>query len=87
MTDSSALDAFEQLARELARGDEILTDRLLVVVAAAGRTMADLERRLAAVEVDIAEIYRSRTWRALTRVGGLLQGVGKTLRPRRNGNG
>ncbi len=48
--------------------------------------MANLERRLAAVESDVSGIYRSRTWRALTRFGGILQGAGKTVRPRRNGS-
>lgn len=35
--------------------------------------LADVERRLGDLEAQISGIYRSRTWRALTWMGGLLQ--------------
>jgi len=45
--------------------------------------MVKLERRLAAVEGDVSRMYASRTWRALTKAGGILQSARKTLGPRR----
>jgi hypothetical protein len=44
-----------------------------------------LERRIAALELSVSGIHSSRTWRALIRVGGVLQSVSNTLRFRRNG--
>jgi len=42
--------------------------------------MANLEHRIAAVESRVAEFYQSRTWQALTGVGGILQSVARMLR-------
>ena len=47
--------------------------------------VSKLERRIAALELSVSGIHSSRTWRALIRVGGLLDGAAKTLRLRRNG--
>ena len=46
--------------------------------------LAKLERRIAAVELDVSSIHSSRTWRALTRVGGIIQSAANRLRLRRN---
>jgi hypothetical protein len=59
------------------------TSRGLGVTPLSGE-VAKLERRIAAMEASVSDIYSSRTWRALTRVGGLLQGA--SPRPRRNGS-
>ncbi len=46
--------------------------------------ITNLERRITAVEVDVSGIYRSRTWRALTSLAGLLQAAANMFRPRKN---
>lgn len=42
--------------------------------------VASLEDRIAAVESRVSEFYQSRTWQALTGVGGVLQSVARMLR-------
>jgi hypothetical protein len=49
--------------------------------------MADLERRIGAVETHIAGIYKSRTWRALTALGSVFPGAARMPRPRKEVSG
>lgn len=59
----------------LRRADRFATDATQIAW-----EVADLERRLADMESRVSGIYESRTWRALTRVGGLLQHAIKVRR-------
>jgi len=45
--------------------------------------LANLERRTARLEVAVARIYDSRTWRTLVRAGGLLLKAARLVRPLR----
>ncbi len=45
-----------------------------------------INRRLSALEREVAAIYQSRTWRGLTRLGGLIQRLQGMQRQHRNGS-
>lgn len=43
-----------------------------------------LDRRMAGAESAVADIYQSRTWQTLVRVGGILQGAARIVRPQKS---
>lgn len=49
--------AFERLASELARGDEVAADRVLVVLAASGRTTGELQERCDRLSSEIDQAW------------------------------
>jgi hypothetical protein len=68
-------DKREEVAEQVSRPNRssFRSDSAASDVARVSWDVAKLERRLAELEFRVSGIYRSRTWRALTRVGGLLQ--------------
>lgn len=49
MTPAAAKEAFEQLAARLVRGEDTDPNRTVLVLAAAGKSFEDLERRCAEI--------------------------------------
>ncbi len=49
--------AFERLASELARGEAVAADRVLVILAATGRTTGELQERCDMLSAEIEQAW------------------------------